>query len=261
MASDNITVSVGRVTIDVSHPGRKAGSVPYHIPEECIDNVDGRVFIKLSKTDNVIRRLLASKCFDETTGTFPNVLPYTDVVEQLKAARSRAVIAEANLNTTKKVYRHKAFKTAMLTSSETVLVDGPSHGTVEKQCVLLKATLRGAVWMELTSGNLAYVMSIVKSQISSGGARVPKRAKHSDDNVDGDADNDGSDNDDLDGDADNATHVELVPVTDTSDVMAVSDTSGVVDAAPPPCVTDVIDCPVEAPPIPKRTLKDFFCTK
>ena len=178
MSEESVKTTVGAVRIDV--PGSLIGgrTSRFNLDGELISNIEGRLFVKLSKADNTSRRMLTCLIGGSMTeSSFPNILPRTDVLEQLAASRYKAIMEMVDIgeiNGRRKTLRLKATKIALLKKEDSVVVDGPSHGLIASQPVRVKADLRGAVWVELTDKNIVYVMSLIKSQFEAGGV-MPQR--------------------------------------------------------------------------------------
>ena len=82
MSGDSIRITVGSVQIDLRSDGNtKVRKVV--VPAESVTTIDGRMFIKLQRADNVTRRLIGHKCFASNPDIVQQVLRRTDVVKQI----------------------------------------------------------------------------------------------------------------------------------------------------------------------------------
>jgi hypothetical protein len=62
MADDDIRITVGSVQIDLRSDGN-AKMRRVIVPTQSITTIDGHMFVKLQRADNMTRRLLGHKCF------------------------------------------------------------------------------------------------------------------------------------------------------------------------------------------------------
>ena len=79
MADDDIRITVGSVQIDLRSDGN-AKMRRVIVPTQSITTIDGHMFVKLQRADNMIRRLLGHKCFASSPDIVPNLLRRADVV-------------------------------------------------------------------------------------------------------------------------------------------------------------------------------------
>ena len=65
------------------------------IPASHIVTLAGKAFLKLSKTNNVMRRLLLCKCESALHGeSFPNAIAHTDIIDQIANLRFEAIFGK-----------------------------------------------------------------------------------------------------------------------------------------------------------------------
>ena len=270
MADDDIRITIGSVQIDLRSDGN-AKMRRVIVPTQSITTIDGHMFVKLQRADNMTRRLLGHKCFASNPDIVQNLLRRTDVVEQLLHARHDAILGQTNVATgeshqRRNLLRSKAMKVALMSICDTVIVNGPTHGDITSKPILVRANLRGAVWAELSAQNMTYLMDLVKSQIDAGGVDVAKYKQRNTRAKDDDADvnsQDGSEHDgssDLDeggSDGDGASASD--PEPQKADVEHGSSTKSASSIGPEDIVQSQsnVECP-DASPSAKRTLFDCF---
>ena len=185
-------------------------------------------------------------------------------------ARHEAILAQANVATCgshqrRDLLRSKAMKIALMATSDTMIVNGPTHGDIASKPMLVRADLRGAAWAGLSVQNMTYRMDLVKSQIDAGGVDVAKykqrnkRAKDDDADVNSQdcSDHDGSSDLDEEGsDGDGAKASD--PEPPKADVEHGSSTKSASSIGSQDIVQSKsnVECPA-ASPSTKRTLFDF----
>ena len=104
-----------------------------------IDTLAGQAFLKLSKTNNVMRRLLLCKCesalHDES---FPNAIDRTDSIDQIANLRFEAIFGNCNGGdvSRKAMLRKQIVRATTLQRDDVLFIDGPSH-------VCAKSDIRG----------------------------------------------------------------------------------------------------------------------
>ena len=118
MSEESVKTTVGAVRIDV--PGSLIGgrTSRFNLDGKLISSIEGRLFFKVSKADNTSRRMLTCLIGGSMTeSSFPNILPRTDVLEQLAASRYKAIMEMVDIgeiNGRRKTLRLKATKIALL---------------------------------------------------------------------------------------------------------------------------------------------------
>ena len=98
MADDDIRITVGSVQIDLRSDGN-AKMRRVIVPTQSITTIDGHMFVKLQRADNMTRRLLGHICFASNPDIVQNLFRRTDVVEQLLHARRDAILGQTNVAT------------------------------------------------------------------------------------------------------------------------------------------------------------------
>ena len=157
-------------------------------------------------------------------------------------------------------------KVALMAISDTMIVNGPTHGDIASKPMLARADIRGAVWAELSVQNMSYLMDLFKPQIDAGGVDVAKYKQRNKRTKDDDADVNSQDCSDHDGssdldeegsDGDGAKASD--PEPPKADVEHGSGTNSASSIGPQDIVQSEsnVECPA-ASPSTKRTLFDLF---
>ena len=122
------------------------------VPASHIDTLAGKAFLKLSKTNNVMRRLLLCKCEPALhEESFPNAIARTDSIDQIANLRFEAIFGNCNGGdvSRKATLRKQIVRTTMLQRDGFLFIDGPSH-------VCAKSDIRGRVWNRTSGGRCGW---------------------------------------------------------------------------------------------------------
>ena len=125
------------------------------VPASHIDTLGGKAFSKLSKPNNVMRRLLLCKCESAlreesfpngmALKSFPNVMARTDIIDQIATLRSEAIFGKGYVGevSRKAMLRKLSVRAAILQRDDVLYFDGPSHDDVRSQCSTYESTMHG----------------------------------------------------------------------------------------------------------------------
>ena len=125
------------------------------VPASHIVTIAGEACLKLSKTNNAMRRLLLCKCESAlreescpngmALKSFPNAMARTDIIDQIKTLRSEAIFGKGYVGevSRKAMLRKLSVRAAILQRDDVLYFDGPSHDDVRSQPMCVKSDIRG----------------------------------------------------------------------------------------------------------------------